>query len=143
MDDTFIRQMIPVDEQQLPRTLCGQFDQMNLTHELSQQTVGVDEHSMPQRPREGHRIRVTGVVGIFTDPAHVIHYTSNDEVRQEFTVVYRGENIGGHLMTSDESTRVEWMPIDRISALTMDPSQRKRIAWALDESVPYIDPETR
>ena len=30
-------------------------------------------------------IQPTGIVGIFTDPVHVIHYTSNDEARQEFT----------------------------------------------------------
>ncbi len=91
----------------------------------------------------GVNIHVTGVVGIFTDPTHVIHYTSNDEVRQEFTVVYRAEPIGGHPTTSEESTRVEWVPIEQIPSLTMDGSQRKRIEWALDESQPYIDPETR
>lgn len=88
-------------------------------------------------------IQVTGIVGIFTDPTHVIHYTSNDEVRQEFTVVYRGEPIGGRPMTSSESTRVEWVPVDRIPALAMDRSQRKRIDWALNESEPYIDPDAR
>jgi ADP-ribose pyrophosphatase YjhB (NUDIX family) len=30
---------------------------------------------------------ITGLVGIYTDPKHVIHYTSNDEVRQEFSIV--------------------------------------------------------
>jgi 8-oxo-dGTP pyrophosphatase MutT (NUDIX family) len=30
---------------------------------------------------------VTGLVGIYSDPRHVIHYTSNDEVRQEFSIV--------------------------------------------------------
>jgi 8-oxo-dGTP pyrophosphatase MutT (NUDIX family) len=91
----------------------------------------------------GVDIRLVGLVGIFTDPTHVIHYTSNDEVRQEFTVIYRGEPIGGHPTPSDESTRVEWVPVDRIPALTMDPSQRKRIQWALTEAEPYIDPDAR
>ncbi|MFE3028142.1 NUDIX hydrolase [Nocardia tengchongensis] len=91
----------------------------------------------------GVDIRLTGLVGIFTDPTHVIHYTSNDEVRQEFTIIYRGEPVGGEPTTSDESTHVEWVPVDRISGLTMDPSQRKRIDWAITKTEPYIDPETR
>jgi 8-oxo-dGTP pyrophosphatase MutT (NUDIX family) len=89
----------------------------------------------------GVDIRLSGVVGIFTDPAHVIHYTSNDEVRQEFTVVYRAEPVGGTPKTSNESSRVEWVPIEQIQTLPMDVSQRKRITWALDNAEPYIDPQ--
>ncbi|MEV0461432.1 NUDIX domain-containing protein [Nocardia tengchongensis] len=91
----------------------------------------------------GVDVRLTGIVGIFTDPLHVIHYTSNDEVRQEFTIIYRAEAIGGEPTTSDESTFVEWVPVERIPTLTMDPSQRKRINWALTKTEPYIDPEAR
>ena len=39
----------------------------------------------------GITVRPTEVVGIFTDPRHVTHYTSDNEVRQEFSVVYRAE----------------------------------------------------
>ncbi|MGW0634128.1 NUDIX hydrolase [Nocardia salmonicida] len=88
-------------------------------------------------------IELTGIVGIFTDPTHVIHYTSNDEVRQEFTVIYRAEAIGGEPTTSSESTRVVWVPIADLGTLNMDPSQRKRIDWAISEDEPYIDPAAR
>lgn len=91
----------------------------------------------------GIAIELTGIVGIFTDPTHVIHYTSNDEVRQEFTVIYRAEPVGGTPTPSSESTRVEWVPVDQIPALKMDPSQRKRIDWALTQPDPYIDPAAR
>ncbi|MBF6368922.1 NUDIX domain-containing protein [Nocardia puris] len=91
----------------------------------------------------GVSIDLVGLVGIFTDPAHVIHYTSNDEVRQEFTVIYRGVQTGGEPTPSSESTRVEWVPIASISDLKMDPSQRKRIDWALADQEPYIDSWTR
>ncbi|MFC9436746.1 NUDIX hydrolase [Nocardia sp. NPDC057030] len=95
------------------------------------------------REETGVDIRLVGLVGIFTDPTHVIHYTSNDEVRQEFTVIYRGEAIGGVPTPSDESTRVEWVPIGQIPALTMDASQRKRLDWAMNNLDPYIDPDAR
>ena len=91
----------------------------------------------------GIDIELTGIVGIFTDPKHVIHYTSNDEVRQEFTIIYRARPVGGTATTSNESTRVEWIPTRSISELKMDASQRKRIDWALANTEPYIDPSTR
>jgi 8-oxo-dGTP pyrophosphatase MutT (NUDIX family) len=46
---------------------------------------------------------VTGLVGIYSDPKHVIHYTSNDEVRQEFSIVLIARPTGGHPTPSDES----------------------------------------
>lgn len=91
----------------------------------------------------GVSVHLTGIVGIFTDPTHVIHYTSNDEVRQEFTVIYRAEAVSGTPTPSSESTRVEWVPINQIPSLTMDPSQRKRVEWALAQDEPYIDPAAR
>ena len=89
----------------------------------------------------GIDIRLTGLVGIFTDPTHLIHYTSNDEVRQEFTIIYRAVPIGGEPTPSSESTQVEWVPVDQLPTLKMDPSQRKRIDWALSQTDPHIDPE--
>jgi 8-oxo-dGTP pyrophosphatase MutT (NUDIX family) len=88
----------------------------------------------------GITIRPTGVTGIYTDPRHVIHYTSNDEVRQEFTIVYRGEYVSGEPTPSSETTIVEWVPVDRIGALKMDRSQSMRIRWALDQDGTWIDP---
>jgi 8-oxo-dGTP pyrophosphatase MutT (NUDIX family) len=88
----------------------------------------------------GVDIQLTGLVGVFTDPTHVIHYTSNDEVRQEFTIIYRAESVGGEPTPSSESTRVEWVPIARIPDLPMDSSQRRRIDWALTQAEPHIDP---
>ena len=88
----------------------------------------------------GVAVRPTGIVGIFTDPRHVVHYTSNDEVRQEFTVVYRADYLRGDPTTSDETTIVEWVELDQLESLPMDRSQRFRIRWGLTEQMPYIDP---
>jgi 8-oxo-dGTP pyrophosphatase MutT (NUDIX family) len=88
----------------------------------------------------GIRVRLTGVAGIYTDPRHVIHYTSNDEVRQEFTIVYRAEYVAGEPTTSSETTRVEWVAADQLAELPMDNSQRMRIDWALHHDRTWIDP---
>jgi 8-oxo-dGTP pyrophosphatase MutT (NUDIX family) len=79
-------------------------------------------------------------VGIFTDPRHVIHYTSDGEVCQEFSVVYRAEYVSGDPTPSVETTCVEWVPVDELDALPMDGSQRKRIRWALSQQRTWIDP---
>ena len=88
----------------------------------------------------GINVRLTGVAGIYTDPRHVIHYTSNDEVRQEFTIVYRAEYVSGEPTTSSETTIVEWVPVENIDSLKMDRSQRMRIRWAIDQPGTWIDP---
>ncbi len=91
----------------------------------------------------GITVELVGVVGIFTYPRHVIHYTSNNEVRQEFTVIYRAEYRNGESTTSDESTHVEWVDVSRLADLPMDPSQRTRLDWALTHAEPFIDPATQ
>ena len=75
----------------------------------------------------GVRVEITGLVGIYTDPRHVILYTSNGEVRQEFSVVFTARPIGGEPTPSDESRQVHWVAPDAISSLTMDRSMRMRI----------------
>ena len=92
------------------------------------------------REETGITVRPVGVVGIFTDPRHVIHYTSDGEVRQEFSIVYRAEFVSGQPTPSAETTRVEWVPVAQLDSLPMDRSQRERIRWALDQQRTWIDP---
>jgi ADP-ribose pyrophosphatase YjhB (NUDIX family) len=75
---------------------------------------------------------ITGLVGIYSDPKHVIHYTSNDEVRQEFSIVLTARLMGGEPTPSDESREVHWIRPSAIGGLKMDRSMRKRIAHYLE-----------
>jgi ADP-ribose pyrophosphatase YjhB (NUDIX family) len=75
----------------------------------------------------GVEVEVTGLAGIYTDPRHVILYTSNNEARQEFSVVFTARPVGGTPTPSDESTEVRWVPPAEIRALPMDRSMRMRI----------------
>lgn len=88
----------------------------------------------------GVSIEVTGLVGIWTDPLHRVEYSSNGEVRQEFTVIYAGRYLAGEPTPSAESTRVEWVSPETVPSLQMDRSQRIRIDWALHQSGPHVDP---
>ncbi|SFJ99217.1 ADP-ribose pyrophosphatase YjhB, NUDIX family [Streptosporangium canum] len=83
---------------------------------------------------------ITGLVGTYTDPRHVILYTGNGEPRQEFSTVLTGRAVVGEPTLSDESREVRWVPRDEIGSLTMDRSMRLRIRHYLAGTAdgPYI-----
>ena len=75
----------------------------------------------------GITCELTGLVGIYSDPRHVILYTSNGEVRQEFSIVLTARPVSGTPTPSDESTPVRWVPVADLSGYPMDRSMRIRI----------------
>jgi len=75
----------------------------------------------------GIACEVTGLVGIYTDPKHLIHYTSNDEVREEFSIVLTARALAGEPTPSSESSEVHWFEPQAVGQLTMDRSMRQRI----------------
>jgi isopentenyldiphosphate isomerase len=78
-------------------------------------------------------------VGIYTNPRHVILYTSDGEVRQECTIVFAARVTGGEPTTSSESSEVRWIDPDDVYRYPMHTSMRQRVAHVLDErSMPYI-----
>jgi 8-oxo-dGTP pyrophosphatase MutT (NUDIX family) len=102
--------------------------------------------SMPQAAvREtleetGIQCEITGLVGIYTDPRHVILYTSNGEAREEFSILLTATAVGGEPTTSSESLEVRWVPRDKLSGYQMDRSMRMRIGHYLDRDggSPYL-----
>lgn len=88
----------------------------------------VDAAVRETREESGLNCEITALVGIFTDPRHLIHYTSNDEVRQEFSIMLAGRVIGGEPTTSSESSEVRWFGLAQLPDLQMDRSMRFRLA---------------
>lgn len=86
------------------------------------------------REESGVECEITGLVGIYTDPKHVILYTSNSEVRQEFSIVLTARAVGGELATSSESSEVRWVPRAEVAGYPMDRSMRLRIGHYLQNS---------
>ena len=86
----------------------------------------------------GIQIILTGISGIYSDPGHVIAY-DDGEVRQEFSICFRGKPVGGQVRPSSESTRVEWVAPDSLHALAIHPSMLKRISHGVKEDQPYVD----
>lgn len=74
----------------------------------------------------GIDIRITGLVGIYTNPHHVMAY-SDGEVRQQFSICLRATPIGGELHISPESPLVRWVRRDNLDQLDIHPSMQIRI----------------
>jgi ADP-ribose pyrophosphatase YjhB (NUDIX family) len=86
----------------------------------------------------GIDVEVTGVVGIYTNPNHVMAY-DDGEVRQQCSICFTTRMLGGQLATSSETSEVKWVAPDRLNRLNMHPSMRLRIDHYLEQrSAPYI-----
>jgi ADP-ribose pyrophosphatase YjhB (NUDIX family) len=86
----------------------------------------------------GYDIDVTGIVGTYTNPRHVMAY-DDGEVRQQFSICFAARLIGGELRTSNESKEVAWIPPARLTGLEMHPSMRLRIDHYLERRTsPFI-----
>ncbi|MFF4009774.1 NUDIX hydrolase [Streptomyces sp. NPDC001717] len=87
----------------------------------------------------GITVEIDGIVGLYTDPQHVLAY-DDGEVRQQFSICFRAHPTGGSLRTSGESKEVRWMDPADLDGLDIHPSMRLRIQHGLDDSrhEPYI-----
>ena len=85
----------------------------------------------------GVAVEVTGLIGVYSDPEHVIEFTDG-EVRQEFSICFRATPTGGELRTSNESKEVLWVAPADLEGLNIHPSIRLRIHHGRENrSAPY------
>jgi ADP-ribose pyrophosphatase YjhB (NUDIX family) len=90
------------------------------------------------REESGMDIEVTGIVGIYSNPNHVVAF-SGGEVRQQFSICFRGSVLGGTPARSDESSDVRWVEREALASLPIHPSMRLRIDHGYaDMPGPYI-----
>lgn len=105
--------------------------------------VDVGESAVDAAVREtweetGFNIEVTGLVGLYTNPAHVMAY-DDGEVRQQFSICFTARITGGALRTSSESKEVAFVHPHKLNELNIHPSMRMRIDHGLsDRSTPYL-----
>ena len=84
----------------------------------------------------GLRIEVTSLVGIYSNPDHVMAY-SDGEVRQEFSICFRARPVGGEPRISDESSEVLWVERGDLGGIEVHPSIRLRIEHGFGRDQPY------
>lgn len=88
----------------------------------------------------GIRIAITGLIGIYTDPGHVMAY-SDGEVRQEFSMCFHARPISNQRPREDktETRAAKWVPVSQVTDLNIHPSMRLRIDHALAQRTqPYL-----
>jgi ADP-ribose pyrophosphatase YjhB (NUDIX family) len=86
----------------------------------------------------GIEIEVTGVVGLYTNPNHVMAY-DDGEVRQECSVCFTARMVGGRLATSSETREVRFVAPANLDLLSIHPSMRLRIDHYLENrGQPYL-----
>ena len=78
-------------------------------------------------------IKVTGVFGVYTDPAHVLAYP-NGEVSQQFAVCFHAHAVAGEVHPDQtETTAAGWFYPHETRGLPMHPTMRQRLEHALSE----------
>ncbi|MEV4180626.1 NUDIX domain-containing protein [Streptosporangium canum] len=82
---------------------------------------------------------ITGLIGTYIDPRHVILCTSDGEARQEFSIVLTGRAVEGEPTPGDESREARWVPREEGKTPAVDRSMRLRIGHFLaGRAVPHI-----
>ncbi|KUF15702.1 NUDIX domain-containing protein [Streptomyces silvensis] len=79
----------------------------------------------------GLDVVITGLVGTYTDPRHIIEYTDG-EVRRQFNVCFTARIVGGRLVISEESTELKFVDSKEVEELPMHHTQRLRIQHFLE-----------
>src|SRR5437868_4254217 len=86
----------------------------------------------------GVEVEIIGVLGIFSDPAHIVAYTDG-EVRQEYEVTLLGRPTGGAPRPNVEASDVCWAAPATLDQLDVHPTMRRQIDHYLDDRFPYVD----
>ncbi|MFJ3976726.1 NUDIX domain-containing protein [Streptomyces sp. NPDC090021] len=86
----------------------------------------------------GLDVEITGLVGTYTDPKHIIEY-SDGEVRRQFNVCFTARITGGTPAISDESTELRFVEPAELGTLPMHHTQRLRVQHFLERRpAPYL-----
>jgi 8-oxo-dGTP pyrophosphatase MutT (NUDIX family) len=83
--------------------------------------------------------RVTGLLGVYSDPNHLVEYTSNGEVRQEFEVTLIGVPVSGHPTATDEASDVRWVAPSDLHDFDIHVAMRRQLDDYLTGRYPVVD----
>jgi 8-oxo-dGTP pyrophosphatase MutT (NUDIX family) len=86
----------------------------------------------------GVTVEVTGLLGIYSDPAHIVAYTDG-EVRQEYEVILLGRPVSGQPTENDEASDVAWFTVAELDSLDIHPTQWRQLRDWIDGTNPRID----
>jgi 8-oxo-dGTP diphosphatase len=79
----------------------------------------------------GLRVRITGLVGLFSDPAFVIQAVDGD-IRQPFVVCFHGvAEWGSPRPDTIETAAAGWFEPEQVEKMTLEPGARRWICHAI------------
>ncbi|HWG02831.1 MAG TPA: NUDIX domain-containing protein [Trebonia sp.] len=87
----------------------------------------------------GVRVEVTGLLGVYSDPGHVVLYTSDGETRQEYEVILLGRPVSGEPTANDEASAAGWFAVAELDGLDIHPTQRRQLRDFLGGTYPHVD----
>jgi 8-oxo-dGTP pyrophosphatase MutT (NUDIX family) len=86
----------------------------------------------------GVTVEVTGLLGIYCDPRHIVAYTDG-EIRQEYEVILTGRPVSGDPASTDEASAADWFTPGELNGLDIHPTQWRQLRDWLDGTYPRID----
>ncbi|NJC68427.1 NUDIX domain-containing protein [Planosporangium thailandense] len=86
----------------------------------------------------GVLVEITGLVGIYSDPGHIVAYTDG-EIRQKYEVTLLARPVSGSPAANDEASDAAWVHPDRLGELDIHPTMRRQIDDYLANRVPHVD----
>lgn len=93
------------------------------------------------REETGLHVEITGLVGVFSTPGHVIAYMKGDkvkEVRQPINMCLHARPVGGELTTTEEAAEVAWVRAADLDDYAIHPAIRLRITHGLSSTKPHV-----
>ena len=90
------------------------------------------------REETGVTVEVTGILGIYSDPGHIVAYTDG-EVRQEYEVILLGRPVSGQPAANDEASDVGWFTVAELDSLDIHPTQWRQLRDWLSGTHPRIE----
>jgi 8-oxo-dGTP pyrophosphatase MutT (NUDIX family) len=90
----------------------------------------------------GIDVQIVGIVGVFSDPGHVIEYLKDGkvtEVRQPINVCLRARPVAGTLAPgAGEAVEVRWVDPGHLADYEIHPAIRLRIEHGLNDTDPVV-----
>jgi 8-oxo-dGTP pyrophosphatase MutT (NUDIX family) len=90
------------------------------------------------REETGVLVEVTGILGIFSDPGHIVQY-GDGEIRQEYEVILLARPVSGEPSVNEEASEVGWVASGDLRSFDIHPTQWRQLTHYLDGTYPHVD----
>ncbi|UGT63907.1 NUDIX domain-containing protein [Nocardia asteroides] len=89
------------------------------------------------REETGITAEITGFLGVYSDPNHIVAYTDG-EVRQQYENTYIGRPLSGEPTINDEADGVTFVAPRDLEGYDIHQSMRKQIGDYLSGNYPFL-----